>query len=285
MSRGVIIVTRDRIETLRKTLPNWLEQELPILLLTEKNQVAKHQALIKELGAKKEIVVAGHPKKNQGVGYARMRAVEIADTFGIEAFIMSDDDMKITKGHPNVLLDFVAAGKAIICGGWMPNYGQWVPDGNRISKESNLVVPCGGARDRVMAINTKLALVAGNFHPKLKTLDTQEMNRRGIKIGHLWWIHSGCHIAMVNKPHDDGGIQAMYKTEKERAAQNLKDHELTFKLWGPKYISPPPKRMSTKWLILATDYIGPKAAEALRLARPYPAERVASALRMFGGRP
>jgi len=255
-----------------------------MLLLTEPGQVAAHKILLRELGVKKEIVVLGHPRRNKGVGYARMRAVEVAATFGVEAFIMSDDDMVITKGHPDVLLDFVAAGKAIICAGWMSNYGLWVPDGNKIKNEPNLVIPCGGARDRVMAINTALAMRAGNFHPKLKWLDTQEMNRRGMKAGHLWYIHTGCHIAMVNKPRDPGGIQAVFKTEEDREAQGRRDHETVYKLWGPKYISQPPKRMATKWLKMATDFIGPKAAEAIRESRTYPADRVAPAMRMFGGR-
>lgn len=282
MNYAVIIPTRDRIDILRKTLPLWLEHNLPMLLLTEPSQVQTHRALLKELGIGREILVSGHRRSNKGIGYARKRAVEIAGNFNVDAFIMADDDMKITKGDPRKLLDFVAAGKAIICGGWMSNYGLWVPNGNELKNHDNLVIPCGGARDRVLAINTQLCLAAGNFHPGLRWLDTQEMNRRGLRAGHLWYIHTGCHIAMVNKPRDPGGIQALYQTEEERAAQGRKDHELTFKLWGPRYISAPPKRMSTRWLRMAEDFIGPKAAEAIKESRSYPEDRVAPALRMFG---
>jgi hypothetical protein len=89
---------------------------------------------------------------------------------------------------------------------------------------------------------------------------------------------------MVNKPHDPGGIQAMFQTEEERAAQNQRDHEIVYKQWGPKYISQPPKRMSTRWLKMAEDFIGPRAAAALKAASPYPEKRVKEASRMFGRR-
>src|SRR5215204_6078524 len=99
MNFGIIFVTRDRLDTLRKILPSWLEQDLPMLLLTEPKQIAAHKKLVLELGIRKEVVVAGHNQSDMGVGYARMRAVEVADTFGIGAFVMSDDDMKITRGN------------------------------------------------------------------------------------------------------------------------------------------------------------------------------------------
>ena len=285
MNWGIIFVSRDRVDTMRQVLPRWLEQDLPILILTEPGQVARYKKMVHEdLEIKKEIVIAGHPKRNKGVGYARMRSVEVAQTFGVDAFVLSDDDMIITKGNVRKLLRFVDDERSIICAGWMPNYGLWVPDGNKIGKEDNLVIPCGGARDRVMAINTALALAAGNFHPGLKWLDTQEMNRRGIRAGHLWYIHSGVHIAMINKPRDPGGIQAVFKTEEEREKQGRKDHETVYKLWGPKYISQPPKRMATRWLKMAEDFIGPKAAEVLKESRAYPDNRVTNAIRMFGRR-
>jgi hypothetical protein len=277
---GVIIVTRDRLQTIAKTVPRWLEQDLPILLLTEPNQVGKIRELF---GNTKRVRVAGHPKRDMGVGYARMRAVQYAHHLGMDAFIMADDDVVISKGNVRCLLDFVAAKKAIVCGGWMPNYGLWVPDGNAISKEPDLVIPCGGARDRVFALNTELSLAVGNFHPKLKTLDTQEMNRLGIKNGHLWYIHSGCHINMINKPHADGGIQAVFKTPEERSAQNKRDHEIVYKIWGPRYISDPSKRMATRWLKMAEDFIGKRAVDAMRSSQTFHAKQVRPAKRMFGG--
>jgi hypothetical protein len=281
-----MIPTRDRITTLAKTLPSWVEEGLPIVLLTEPDQVGKHKQFLAEHGWENKVFVAGHPKRNAGVGYARMRAVEICASFGVTSFIMADDDTKIASGYcATPLLKFVEEGKAIICAGWMSNYGLWVPDGNKIKNEPNLVIPCGGARDRVFAVNVQLAMKAGNFDPKLKTLDTQEMNRLGMKIKHLWWVHTGCHITMINKPHDPGGIQAVYENEELRAKQNQRDHEYVYKKWGARYISHPTKRMATRWLVLATDCIGPRAADALKASKPYAEADVRSAERMFSGPP
>jgi len=83
---GVIIVTRDRLQTIAKTVPRWLEQDLPILLLTEPNQVGKIRELF---GNTKQVTVRGHPKRDMGVGYARMRAVQYAHHLGMDAFIMA----------------------------------------------------------------------------------------------------------------------------------------------------------------------------------------------------
>jgi len=268
---GIIIISRDRTEMLQKTLPAWEQQEIPILIMTEKAQVPAYRIEARRiLGRRTDVGVIGHPEDNKGVGYARESAVNFADAFGVKAFIMADDDTIVTKGSVRSLLDFVAKERGIVCAGWMPNYGLWLPDGNRLAKQPGLVIPRGASPDRVFALNTALVRAAGNFNPQLTTLDTQEVNRRGIRSGYMWYVHTSVHLRMLNKPHDPGGIQALARTAEERARQNQVDHEITYKEWGERYISHPSKRMATKWRLLASDFIGEHAAEALRDCRVYP---------------
>jgi hypothetical protein len=266
---GIVIVSRDRTDMLPYTIPAWLEQKLPIVIMTEPDQAEEYRFKLHRLVDGNKAKVVSHKQPNMGVGYARESAVKLAHRHGIDAFIMADDDTIPVKGNVRSLLNFVNKRKAIVCAGWMPNYGIWVRNGNQIAKQPGLVVARGGAPDRIFAINTNLCLNAGNFDPNLTTLDTQELNRLGMKAGYLWYVSTSVHIRMLNKPQDPGGIQSFTKTPEERAAQNRRDHEYTFKKWGPRYISEPPKRMATRWLRLAEDFVGSWAVEAIREATVY----------------
>src|SRR5215831_9699899 len=282
MKYGVIVITRDRKDMLYKTLPAWLEQDIPITLLTEVNQAADLRGFLKEEDWDEFINVRSHKKPNMGVGYARASATTLAHNLGYKAYVLADDDTKPTRGDVRDILDFCAKKRGIVCAGWMSNYGLWIPDGNKIGKQDGLVIPRPAAHDRIMAINTELCLRAGNFNPKLRVYhDTSEINRRGIKIGHLWYIHSSFHIAMVNKPKDPGGIAAHAGTAEKRAELEKEAHRIVYKEWGERYVSHPSKKYMCRWPNMLTDFIGPKAAAAVKEIRVYEATKVKSARRMF----
>jgi hypothetical protein len=255
---GIVMTSRDRTEILPRVLPQWKEQSLPIAILTERDQVPKYQEAVGP-----DVRVIAPVKMDMGIGYARWCAVAHARLKGWDTFIMADDDV-YPKGDVGVLLDFVAKKKAMGCAGWMPNYGLWIPNGNQIAKEPNLVVPMTGGPDRIFALNTAEVLRAGNFNRSLDIrYENAEINRQGIKIGYLWYVHSGVHIKMVNRPYDVGGIVAYAGSVEARKAREKRCHEVIYKVWGDKYITHPSKRYGCKWKKLIEDFIGADAVEAV----------------------
>jgi len=285
MKHLIVVPTRDRIEMCRKTIPLLVEQDLPVLLVTEKDEVMNYSILLREIGLTPglEVAVIGLPLKNQGHGYSRAWITEVAREWGYTSLLFVDDDSKINKGYNcRPMLEFVEAKKGMVCAGWHSNYGIWIKGGNAVAKEPNLVVPRPQGHDHVYAVNIDLVLKAGNFERRLYSHVNAELNRSGIASGYLWFVHTGVHISCLNKPGDPGGIATQLgEGWKKRPEVVDRTHEIILNNWGPKYISPMGKRITTKWQLLATDYIGPKAALALKEAAPFDEAEVTA--EMFRG--
>lgn len=266
MKYAVVIVSRNRPEMLYKTLPVWQRQGLPVFVFTEPGQTAVYAAAASEY---KNVTVKGHRLPDRGVGYARMASTDYMFRQGFDAFIMADDDTVPAKGNVRVMLDFVARRKGLCCAGWMPQYGLWLKNGNEIAKDPDYVIPRGASPDRCFAVNSVLAIQAGNFDHRLRALDTQELNRRGIASGYMWWVHTGVHLKNMLPPHAPGGIDSHVKTQGlTRQEMMYADQKIIYADW-PDFVAPPGKRMSTRWLKMAREYIGPKAVAALKATEPF----------------
>ena len=274
MKYCIVMPTRDRQFRLEKCLPAWIEQDLPIFLITEPNQVIPTNRWLREMGWAKEVRAVSQGAAGRGIGYARKRAMLYSHRANYGAVIMADDDIT-PKGDVRELLRFVAEGRAMGCAGWMPNYGLWVPDGNKIAKEPGLVVPMTGGPDRIFALNVRLTMLAGNFDERLDVLyENSEINRAGVNIGYLWYVHSSVHIKMLGKRNDPGGIVAHAGSLEQRLAREKNCHAVVHSNW-PDYVSSPEKRYMCRWRNLIRDRIGPAAVERMdsRAAAPATEER------------
>ena len=279
---GIIIPTRDRFDLLAKTVPHWLEQDLPIVLMVEYAQLTMHRSLVRENGW--PIKVYCHQDSGRGVGYARHSCVDLAAHYGLDAFLMVDDDTRPTKGDARRLLKFVASGKAMAAAAWMPNYGLWFPNGNALAKEPNLCIPRPSGPDRTIALNVELVKLVGNYDMNIDVwCDNAELNRCGIKGKQLWYVHTGLHIKSLNKHNDPGGcFTYMEQQGTDMAVRMKKLHTYVYHKWGERYINDPSKsRMITQWQKMYTDFIGPKCAAAVKAVTVYEDKAVKPAWRMF----
>ena len=283
MKYGIIMPSRDRADTVVPNLIKWIEQDLPIAIVTEPDQTHLYRQALREADIARSVRVLALSQSNAGLGNSRRWCTVLAhQEFEYDAFIMADDDVHPKPGHDvRKLLDFVAAERAMGCAGWMPPYGQWVPDGNNIAKEPNLVVPTMSG-DRIYALNTELAIKAGNFNPKITvTYENVELMRQGARLGHLWYIHSGVHTHSVGKRDAPGGLVAYSGgTPEARHAKEVLSHQVCHDLW-PAYITQPPKRYSCQWRRLVTELISPGAADALKTALAYVDDEIDAAYRQW----
>jgi hypothetical protein len=67
---GVVMPTRDRFFRLEQCLPSWIEQGLPVLLVTEPDQVGAHRGFLSDHGWTKKVGVASQGTGGAGIGYA-----------------------------------------------------------------------------------------------------------------------------------------------------------------------------------------------------------------------
>ena len=282
MKGGVIILSRDRAhDILPQTLPFWVEQDVPILILTERKQVFDYDLEVRHLGLGRNVRIYHHQRSNRGVGYARASSVLLANRLGWDAFIQADDDTRPTGGDVRPLLEFVAAGRGGVCGGWMPPYGLWYPNGNELAKEPGLCLATGAPKDKAMAISVRIALLAGNFEPRLTVYhDTSEIGRRIVRAGHMWYVSTSLHIKSVNKPKDPGGITGFAGGVDQRATLEQRCHEIAYELW-PKYVSHPSKRFACKWRLMFGDWIGEAAYRAVKEAWVFEMKDVVMATEFF----
>lgn len=262
---GIVMPTRSRYDSLEKVLPHWMEQDLPITLIVEPNELAEHKRFLRDHDFSALVAAESQRRSNAGIGWARDIALNVAHRAGYHSVIMADDDVYPRKGDDvRTLLKFTSAEKSLGIAGWMPNYGLWIPNGNAIAKEDDLVVAMTGGPDRIFSLNVAEAIAAGGFNRKLDIrYENSEINRCGIRAGYLWYVCSAVHIKMINRPYDPGGLVALAGSEEQRRAREKACHAVIYDVWGGDYISHPDKRYACRWKKMIGDFIGQKAIDVL----------------------
>jgi len=256
MKAEVIMISRSRAAQAARSVNAWLEKGHHVTVLIEPEQEHSYSNAI-PLGASLWFL----PESNQGIGYARMTATNYAAAVELDAFIMADDDVVVTKGDADLLVEFVRRGKAFLCGGWMQIHNAWY--GREVGETPGMVIPHFG--DKLFAVNTQMAIEAGNWNPKSVARSDCWMLLQSIQHGYLWWIHTGVHVKEPAGVGAPGGIASMPMTreEKYRIGQGLM-HER----W-PGYVSRPPRKYHTRMREMISDFIGSEAAEVYRLKTPF----------------
>jgi hypothetical protein len=252
----VIIISRSRVAEATRSVKAWLEQGHHVTLLVEPEQADAYGKAIPL-----SVNILSHPKSNQGIGYARMIATNYAYACGLDAFVMADDDTIVTDGDADLLVDFVRRGKAFLCGGWMQIHNAWY--GRELGETPGMVIPHFG--DKLFAVNTQMAIDAGNWNPKSVARSDCWMLLQSIQHGYLWWIHTGVKVREPAGVGAPGGIASMPMTreEKYRVGQGLM-HER----W-PRYVSRPPRKYHTRMREMIRDFIGVEAAEVYKTKQPF----------------
>jgi hypothetical protein len=248
------IVTRNRINNLKKVVPTWLERDIPVVLVTEFSETRMHTDLIREMGWRGKVIQDGPPQPDRGIGWARNWVVRNAARQGLESFIMSDDDMKPAAGADMNLLLAEAAKPGVLGVGAVRPLHDWF-SGGAITANSGLILCPSGWGMQLFALNTRLALTVGNFDRKLDCLgEDHELMRQGIVRGFPWAVHCDIYCDAIGARYAPGGLNAYAGSTMARKAGELRCHTLLHERW-PLYVSDPARPMRVAWQKMLNDYI------------------------------
>jgi hypothetical protein len=245
----------DRIEMLRKTVPFWLEQEMPVRLVIERREHAAHSKLVRE-ERWKDVQVLPTPLSGKGIAYARKYCVEHADKAGLDAIVMSNDDCYVNPTSDAwLLIDEAEKPDTVGIGAVRSLFDRFTK--GAISRNHGPILCPGGWGFMLWGLNIKNALECGNYDPALHCFaEDTEMARVGIaKLGLPWLVHCDVHFTAMNKRYDPGGIESIYHNNMEgRLAAERDCMAIVYKRW-PKYANHPDKKSRFAWQKMLDDYI------------------------------
>ncbi len=252
---AVYIPTLSRLEMLEKTVPRWLEQDLPIRLVVPPGQYDDHEELRQDMGWKGVRVIALPPDLSYGLGAARHFIVKHANTRRLRSIIISDDDHRPKRGTN--MWDLLAAAMdpdALGVGASRSLTDRF--NSGALTRNSGVILCPGGWGFTVFSLNVENALWCGNFDIKLHTFaDDAELARQGITHGLIWRMHCDVWIEQMNNRYDPGGMNSLFGEDVEKRRESEKENlTLLYSRW-PKYVAPPDKKYRMAWSKMLTDYI------------------------------
>jgi hypothetical protein len=198
----IYIVTRDRLALLRKVMPYWLEQELPITLVVESSESRIHSEFVAELTAAVRILAPGD---NLGIGQIRRSIFDDAVEKGLAAIIMADDDIRPTKSIRPLLSFIRGPTRAIGIGTVKPGYGQFMDAATLNSGRP--VLHTGSMGLQIAAWNVRRVMEVGGHDPKLDVqFEDHELLFRGIMAKYPWYLHTAVFAHQVANRFSPGGL-------------------------------------------------------------------------------
>jgi hypothetical protein len=251
---AVYIPTLSRIDTLRKTVPQWLEQELQVWLVIDRTEFAAHSNLRREMGWGSNIHIILLPLSGRGIGYARNFIVQHARKMELISIIMSDDEFFV---HPDSnaceLLEEAEKPEVLGIGATRSLHDRFT--GGAISKMNGPILCPGGWGFQLFGLNIQRALDVGNFDRRLHTFgEDAELARQGIKHGTPWLVHCDVKCVSINKREAPGGISSKYNSPEARLTAEKECQDIIHKMW-PEYTNPVGKKPRVAWQKLLDNYI------------------------------
>jgi hypothetical protein len=248
------IVTRSRIPNLRKIIPFWLEQDIPVRLVVEHSEWSEHRNFVRDMGWRREVTVVSPDKVERGIGYARHWSVLDADNHGLKSFIMSDDDMRPQAGSDMRLLMKEAARPGVLGIGAVRRLHDWF-SGGAVSANSGVILCPSGWGMQLFALNVRKTLAVGNFDKRLDCFgEDHELMRQGISRKIPWLVHCDVYCDAIGTRYAPGGLNAYAGSTAERKDRELACHRIVHDLW-PRYVSEPGRAMRVSWKRMLDDYM------------------------------
>lgn len=250
----VYIPTLDRVEMVQKTVPCWLEQEMPVRLVVERREYHAYNNLKNQMKWGKHVYVLPLPLAGRGMGYARKYIVTHARNTALDSIIIADDDHK-----PDInsdmwdLIDEAAKPGVLGVGGVRPLNDR--NTGGFLSKHNGVILCPGGWGFTIYGLNIQTALDLGNFNPLLHTLgEDSELARQGIARGIPWRVHCNVWFKSANRRYDPGGFASKWHTLEARKLAEQECMAIIHKRW-PDYTNTPDKPLRVAWQRMLDDYI------------------------------
>jgi hypothetical protein len=250
----VYIPTMSRIDMLRKTVPNWIDQGIQVRLVVDRMEFSIHGKLKREENWGKNVYILPLPLSARGIGYARNFCVQHAKKTALISIIMSDDDIHIhSNSNASLLLEEAEKPGVLGIGATRSIHDMFT--GGAISRNHGAILCPGGWGFQVFGLNVQTALDCGNFDTKLHTIgEDTELARQGIKRGIPWLAHCDVKAVSVAKRYSPGGFAAKYSTIEARTAAEKECLDIIHKRW-PSYTNAPDKPLRVSWRKLLNDYI------------------------------
>lgn len=246
------IMTRSRPGNLKKIVPRWLEQHIPVVLVTEPSEREHHLSLVNGQGWEDVTVI--NPPQERGIGYKRQFSVEHAHSRRLRSIIMSDDDMQPANNSDMDLLLEEAQKPGVLGIGAARSLHDHFSGGATKNNDGVILCP-GGWGMQLFALNVRSALDAGNFDAALDCFgEDHELARNGIaRLGLPWAVHCTVRCEPVGVRYDPGGINA-FITDGTRPKREQACREIIYRRW-PRYASVPDARPRMRWQKMLDDYI------------------------------
>jgi hypothetical protein len=246
----VYIPTLSRAGNMMKVVPAWLQHDIPVRLVVERDQYDDY-ARLRDEQSWDRVKILKLPKLRQGIGNTRRLIVEHAAGQGLKSIIMSDDDMHPKPGtNMRMLLDSAQDHRVLGIGAVRGIHDRFT--GGAITRNSGIIICTGGWGNQLFALNVTNVLALGNFKPCFRTfLDDNDMNMCGIAAGYPWLVH--CDVWSVGFGTDKapGGNSAVTP---DRAVSDEESRAILASFW-PKYVSRFSQRHRVSWRRMLDDHI------------------------------
>lgn len=264
-SMTVYIMTRDRLDNLRKIIPRWQAQRIPVVLVVELEEVQMHREFVNAAGFS-DIRIIATQQENRGIGHKRRFAVIHAKSQKLRSIIMSDDDMRPANGAiMHSLLRQASKPSVLGIGAIRSIHDRFT--GGALSRRSDVILCPGGWGFQLFALNIDNTMSVGNFNSRLDCYgEDAELMRLGISNGIPWLVHCGVRSEPLGKRYDPGGMNA-YISDGTRLAREQECRRIIHERW-PQYTSSPEAKPRMQWQKMLNDYIpGWKGLSALHGGR------------------
>ena len=182
-----IVPTMGRYDNLRKVVPAWLAQGMPVRLVVDESEYDEHIRMRNMNGWGGVVHVLKVPRTlPSGIGAARRFCVQHARRLHLPSIIMTDDDMKpITDAWPLIM---EAAVPGVLGVGAVRSIHDHFTAG-AISRNSGVIMCPGGWGFQTFGLNTRTAHEVGNFDSLLHSYgEDGELCRQGISRGVPWMV-------------------------------------------------------------------------------------------------
>lgn len=253
------IITRNRLDNLKKIMPRWIDQGISVVFVVERVEQWRHERLIKSMDWVDARVISPD-QQNRGVGYARAFAVRDASHHHLSSIIMSDDDMRPANGSDmGILLREADRVNVLGIGATRSLHDRF--SGGVTKNHKGIILCPGGWGMQLFALNVTNAIAVGNFDERLDCYgEDHELMRNGIVYGLPWLVHCGVKCEAIGVRYDPGGLNS-YIDGDNRSEREIACQRIIYRRW-PHYVNAPGKRPSTQWAKLMDQYIPGWRAES-----------------------
>lgn len=274
MTDTVYIISRGRPGNLRRLLPYWHANDFEVCIVVDPRDRQDYTySAMRWSGGDLRIIC---PIANDlGLGYARMFAVLHAASNGLDAIVMSDDDIvPASNTNAHLLIESARATGALGVGARVPWHDfsfkgllQKHCDGIALGDLKEPILCPSGVAFRLFGIHVPTAL-EHNFDPNFDVQNEDgEYMRCGIAAGTPWMMDPRVEAVSVGGRFMTGGVrnalgldEVMPDTPEERRAlvpthpRVLACHKLAHEHW-PEFVSPPDRPLRTQWAKMYDRYI------------------------------